>query len=324
MVSRDFDFIDTRLNGANTIEISIQHKNGESLITPEILNTIDRIETYLADLPIVGTTTSVNTFIKQMNKSFHAEDPQFYAIPESREMIAQYMFIYGGDEMYNFLNDTYAWTRISARISEHSSKKLKAYINGIQDFIENKIDDQNLEIRITGRTFLVNKLVKGIVDSQVNSLALAFIVIFATLFIVFKSFKLGLLSLIPNSLPILFNLGLMGVTGIPLNTATAIISAVVIGIAVDDTIHFLTVYQSGRNQKMSMGEAAIKAMRIKGEPIMLTSFILCCGFGVMVFSSFVPTIQFGFLSAVIMISAMVCDLVILPALMFYAKKKLEP
>ncbi|NDY73824.1 efflux RND transporter permease subunit [Desulfobacter hydrogenophilus] len=322
-VYRDFNFIDTRLNGVNTIEISIKHKNGESLITPETLRIIDRVETYLASLPIVGTTTSVNTFIKQMNKSFHAEDPQFYTIPESGEMIAQYMLIYGGDEIYNFLNDSYSWTRISARISEHSSKKLEAYISGIQNFIENKIDDQDLEIRMTGKTFLVNKLVKNIVDSQVNSLLLAFIIIFGILFIVFKSFKLGLLSLIPNLLPILFNLGLMGLMGIPLNTATAIISAVAIGIAVDDTIHFLSVYQSARNQDMNMGEAAMNAVRLKGEPIMLTSFILCCGFGVMVFSSFVPTIQFGFLSAVIMISAMVCDLIILPALMLlYTKKKL--
>ena len=321
MVYRDFDFIDTRLNGVNTIEISIKHKNGESLIMPQTLRTIDRIESYLARLPIVGTTTSVNTFIKQMNKSFHAEDPQFYAIPESREMIVQYMLIYGGDEIYNFLNDTYSWTRISARISEHSSKKLEAYISGIHDFIENKIEDQNLDIRITGKTFLVNKLVKNIVDSQVKSLLLAFIIIFGILFIVFKSFKLGLLSLIPNSLPILFNLGLMGMIGIPLNTATAIISAVAIGIAVDDTIHFLSAYQSGRNQDINMGESAIRALRIKGEPIMLTSFILCCGFGVMVFSSFVPTIQFGFLSAVIMISAMVCDLIILPALMLLHKQK---
>jgi len=314
MVYRDFDFIDTRLNGVNTIEISIQHKNGESLITPQALRIIDRVETYLANLPIVGTTTSVNTFIKQMNQSFHAEDPQFYTVPESGEMIAQYMLIYGGDEIYNFLNDTYSWTRISARISEHSSKKLEAYIDRIQNFIENQIEDQDIDIRITGKTFLVNKLVKRIVDSQVNSLLLAFIIIFGILFMVFKSFKIGLLSLIPNSLPILFNLGLMGLMGIPLNTATAIISAVAIGIAVDDTIHYLTAYQDGRYQNNSMGEAALEAVSVKGEPIIVTSFILCCGFGVMVLSSFVPTIQFGFLSAMIMISAMVCDLFILPAL----------
>lgn len=314
-IYQDFQFIDNRLNGVDTLEISIKSKNDESLMTPGVLKQIEAMESYLVSLPIVGITTSVNTFIKQMNKSFHAEKPEFYSIPDSGEMIAQYMLIYGGDEIYNFLNDDYTWTRISARISEHSSKELARYLNDISAFIEKNINTSDIEVRVTGKTFLVNKLLKSIVDSQVESLLLAFVIIFGILFLVFRSFKLGCISLIPNGLPILFNLGLMGLVGIPLNTATAIISAVAIGIAVDDTIHYLTMYQFYRSQGMPMGEAALESVKAKGEPIMVTSFILCFGFGVMVFSSFVPTIQFGFLIAVIMLFAMVCDLFILPALL---------
>ncbi|WP_321495876.1 MMPL family transporter [uncultured Desulfobacter sp.] len=320
-IYKDFQFIDTRLNGVDTLEISIKNKNDKSLMTPTALNKVQAIETYLNTLPFVGTTTSVNTFIKQMNKSFHAEDPQFYSIPESAEMIAQYLLIYGGDEIYNFLNDEYTWTRISARISEHSSSELAKYLLDISSFIENNINTDDIEVRVTGKTFLVNKLLKSIVDSQMSSLLLAFIIIFSILFLVFKSFKLGGISLIPNGVPIIFNLGLMGFLGIPLNTATAIISAVAIGIAVDDTIHYLTTYQSFKNKGVPTGQAALEALKTKGEPIMVTSFILCFGFGVMVFSSFVPTIQFGFLSAAIMLFAILSDLLILPSILLAGYKK---
>jgi len=116
-------------------------------------------------------------------------------------------------------------------------------------------------------------------------------------------------------LPIIFNLGLMGLAGIPLNTATAIISAVAIGIAVDDTIHFLNQYQNQRRRGNNIRQATITAIEIKATPIMTTSLILIGGFGILVLSSFVPTIQFGFLCSLIMLFALISDLAILPAVL---------
>ncbi len=321
-VYKDFSFIDTHLNGVNTIEVSLKSKQGNSVfLEPEFLGMVESIETYLKSLPPVETVTSVNSFIKQMNQSFHNEDRRYFLVPDSKAVIAQYLLIYGGDELYNFTDNNYNWTRISARVSEHSSIELKKNINKIEDFIESMPETESLEIRVTGKTYLVNKLIKSIVESQVNSLALAFSIIFVILFIVFKSVKLGALSFIPNFLPILFNLGVMGLLDIPLNTATAIISAVAIGIAVDDTIHYIDTFNSRHQDNGNIQTAATDAIMIKGEPITMTSLILCIGFGVLMFSSFVPTIQFGFLSAVIMISAVVCDLVILPSVLILLKNK---
>ena len=132
---------------------------------------------------------------------------------------------------------------------------------------------------------------------------------------VFRSWKLGFISMIPNILPILLNFAVMGLFGIPLNSATAIISAVAIGIAVDDTIHFICQYQQERAQGANTETAIQKACIIKGTPIITTSLIMAGGFSVLLFGSFVPTIQFGVLCSLIMLFAVISDLLVLPALL---------
>ena len=135
------------------------------------------------------------------------------------------------------------------------------------------------------------------------------------MFLALRSFVTGALSLIPNTFPIIINFGIMGVFGIPLNTSTALISVVALGIAVDDTIHFLTEYNRRRAENLPMPEALRRSIQEKGVAISASSLILVIGFSVLLFSSFVPTMSFGGLSAVIMITAWIGDLIILPAAM---------
>ncbi len=314
-VYQDARFIDQELGGVNTLEVSFEAKERDAFLLPANLKVIEKIAEYLRERPEIGKVTSINDFLKEMNQSFHSEDPAYYDLPDSREMAAQYLLLYGGDELDNFVDTSYQWARLSARITEHSSSRLKVYIEQLKNFIEKNLGESDLQIRVTGKTYLVNKLVKNIVDSQVQSLSVAFLIIFGMLFIVFRSVSIGFISIIPNMLPIIFNLGFMGLAGIPLNTATAIISAVAIGIAVDDTIHFLNQYQNERQIGKSIRQATATAIETKGVPIMTTSLILIGGFGVLVVSSFVPTIQFGLLCSIIMLFAVVSDLAILPAVL---------
>ncbi|KAF5424677.1 MAG: hypothetical protein C5S44_01200 [Candidatus Methanocomedens sp.] len=320
-VYQDAMFVDKNAGGVNTLEVSFQGKDIDTFLKPENLELIETVAQHLRNMPEIEQVTSINDFLKQMNKSFHNENPDYYRLPDSKSMAAQYLLLYGGDELYNFIDTEYRWARLSARVTEHSSEKLKVYIEDLNEFIKENLNDSGLQIRITGKTYLVNKLVKSIVDSQVKSLSLAFLIIFGVLLIVFRSFSIGLISIIPNTLPILFNIGLMGIVGIPLNTATAIISAVAIGIAVDDTIHFLNQYQLERKTGSSIHKACIASIEKKGVPIITTSLILIGGFGILVLSSFVPTAQFGFLCSVIMLFALSSDIVILPAIMMLKKSK---
>ncbi|MDL1967687.1 MAG: MMPL family transporter [Deltaproteobacteria bacterium] len=318
-VYQDAMFVDKKAGGVNTLEISFQGKKTDTFLMPENLKFIEALSHYLRNMPEIEKVTSINDFLKQMNKSWHNENPDYYRLPDSKSMTAQYLLLYGGDDLYNFIDTEYRWARLTARVTEHSSRKLKVYIESLNEFIKENLNNSGLEIKITGKTYLVNKLVKSIVDSQIESLSLAFLIIFGVLFIVFRSFSIGLLSIIPNTLPILFNLGLMWIVGIPLNTATAIISAVAIGIAVDDTIHFLNQYQLEKKKGSSINKACIASIEKKGVPMITTSLILTGGFGILVLSSFVPTAQFGFLCSAIMLFALISDIVILPAIIMLKK-----
>lgn len=318
-ISRDTDFVDRYLGGVNTLEISLRSRSIDAFKEPANLALIEAVTDYLEHQPAVGKIISVNSFLKEMNRAFHNENERFFRLPASRELTAQYLLLYDDDEIYNFIDRDYQWARISARITEHRSSRLQEYITDLQGFITSHYPDSDLEIRVTGKTFLVNKLIKSIVDSQVQSLLVAFLIIFAVLFIVFRSFTLGLISIIPNTMPIIFNLGLMGLVGIPLNTATAIIAAVTIGIAVDDTIHYLHQYQVERAAGKARRPAVISAMVKKGVPMTTTSLLLVGAFSILVWSNFIPTAQFGVLCAFTMVNALACDLMVLPALLSLRK-----
>jgi predicted RND superfamily exporter protein len=162
---------------------------------------------------------------------------------------------------------------------------------------------------------MIDDLVKG----QISSLSIAAGVIAVMMFFVMKSFNLGVISIIPNFFPIILNFGIMGIAGIPLNAATALIAAVALGVAVDDTIHFLTAFRKNIEQKISISESIRFVILEKGRAILSSSLILTIGFSIMILSVFVPTIYFGLLSAVIMITAVMGDIFVLPAVVLLMK-----
>jgi hypothetical protein len=187
-------------------------------------------------------------------------------------------------------------------------------IETLQRYLDELTSETAYEARITGKTLIANKLIDFIVSSQAQSLTLALVLIFLLMLRIFRSLKLGVISLVPNILPVLFNFAVMGLFDIPLNTATAIIAAVAIGIAVDDTIHFICNYQHLRQTGADAVNAVEQSILDKGHPIITTSLIMTGAFAILLFGSFVPTIQFGLLCSLIMLFAIVADLVVLPAI----------
>ncbi len=314
-VYQDSRFIDQSLGGVETIEVSLQAPEPDLLLDPQALGLLQQIEEYLQRQPIVSQVTSVGNFLREMNKAFHQEEKAYFKLPDSRGMAAQYLLLYDGDEIDNFIDEQRRWARISARITEHNSGAVAQYIADLQVYLDEITADTPYQARVTGKTLIANKLISFIVNSQIQSLSLAFLLIFLLMFAIFRSLKLGLLAMVPNVLPILFNFAVMGFCGIPLNSATAIIAAVAIGIAVDDTIHFICEYQHQRMLNQPVNKAVQLAVINKGSPIITTSLIMTGGFGILLCASFVPSIQFGFLSALIMLFAVISDLLVLPGLL---------
>jgi predicted RND superfamily exporter protein len=311
---QSLDFVEENLSGTETINISIKGGSRDIFKIPEHLIFIETLQEYIDSLPEIDTTNSLTDYIKDMNESFHNEDRSYYRVPETREMIAQYLLLYDSDDIDDYINSAFDHARILARTSRHGSHDLKIIIEKIENFLQEKTPDV-LEARVTGGAVQGVNISSTMVSGQIKSLSIAVMVISLIMFFVFRSFSLGILSLIPNIFPIIMNFGIMGALGIPLNTATSLISAVAIGIAVDDTIHFLHKYREARREKKQRDEAIQNTILIKGKAIMTTSIILASGFGVLLLSSFTPTIQFGGLTALIMVSALAGDLLLLPAIL---------
>ncbi|GAB6112238.1 efflux RND transporter permease subunit [Desulfomicrobium salsuginis] len=309
---QDLRYVEEHLSGVGTVDVSIRSPRRDAFREPESLAVIQDIQGFAGALPGVDKTMSMVDFLKDMNMSFHDEDSRFHAIPESRELVSQYLLLYDSDELGEFVTSDYDHARILLRISEHSSAGQARIIDALRGFLA-RHENADLQIRITGRAVQDVNTIDALVWGQVESLALAAVVITLIMFLALGSVRSGALSLVPNIFPIILNFGVMGALGIPLNTSTALISVVALGIAVDDTIHFLTEYNAQRGRGTPIPHALRTVTREKGLGICSSSIILVIGFGVLVLSSFVPTISFGGLSAVIMITAWVGDMVVLPA-----------
>ncbi len=316
---QDLDFIQNNLSGVSTLDISIKSATFDAFTFPENLAVIDEIQAFLHTLPGVDTSISFADYIKEMNKSFHDEDSSYYVIPGQRDLIAQYLLLYDSENIDDYVNNAFDHARILVRLSENSSARQAQLIDRINEFLEDLPQD-DLKMRITGSVVQQVNVIEAVTDGLVSSIALALVVITVIMFVVLRSVKVGFLSLVPNLFPLILNFGIMGLLGIPLDTSTALIAVVALGIAVDDTIHFLSEYNFFRQQKMSMVDSLESVLLGKGLAIVTTSVILCAGFGVLVFSNFVPTFYFGLLSAMVMLTALVGDMLLLPSIMLLRKK----
>jgi predicted RND superfamily exporter protein len=315
---KSLDFVEKRLGGVDTLDISLKAEHVDAFREPSNLRIIERVQKYIDSLRGIDVTVSFVDFMKDMNESFHDEDPRYYTIPETVELVSQYLLLYDSDEIEDMINSSYDHARISVRMSEHSSARHKSLIDEIKQYI-GETKNSDLDITVTGTAVQQVNTIDSLVRGQVYSLGLAAGTIAVIMFLVLRSAALGALSIVPNLFPIILNFGVMGAVGIPLDTGTALIAAVALGIAVDDTIHFLSEYKMQRAQKVSIQKSVENVISVKGRAIISSSIILCIGFGVLVLSSFVPTMHFGLLNAIIMVTAVAGDLVVLPSIMLLRK-----
>ncbi|MCQ9207634.1 MAG: MMPL family transporter, partial [Omnitrophica bacterium] len=317
---RSTSFVEKNLSGTHFLEISLKGERLDYFKEPEALGNVEKLQDFLATLPEVDKTTSPVGYIKEINKSFHNENREFYRIPSSRKLISQYLLLYGSRDLYDFVDSRWQWLTVQVRLTEHNTSRLKRVINRIEGYLDKNFTS-SVKAEVLGMPIMEVESNEATTKGQVHSLGLAMIIIFGIMFILFRSFTMGLISIVPNALPIVFNFGLMGLMGIYLDSATAMISAVCIGIIVDDTIHFLHCFREEIKKDGDHARAICRVLCIKGRPIILTSVILFFAFGVFIFGSFVPVVHFGMLCAVMMVSALLSDLIVLPALLLYFRPK---
>jgi hypothetical protein len=310
--------VDHRLAGVGSFDVAFTARDEDAFKDPAVLKALDKIQAEIASLEGVDKALSVVDFLKDMNQAFQDEDPRFRLVPESRDLVAQYLLLYDADDLKDFVNEDYSRARLAVRISEHRSSRQAELLHRVRKIVGGFLPP-DVTARVTGRAVQDVNTIEALVYGQIQSLALAVVVIWGVMIAALRSWKLGLLSLLPNLFPIALNFGIMGLFAIPLNTATALIAAVAIGMAVDNTIHFLAIYSKHRSEGLSRKDAVGDVILSKGRAMVSSSIILLIGFGVLIFSHFIPTIHFGLLCAVIMAAALAGDLIFLPSLALYAR-----
>ena len=218
------------------------------------------------------------------------------------------------------VDETESSTRISAFVNVMESRKFNDLVEQTKATIDTH-QPEHVSVLTTGTVLLLNNVQEELIDTQIRSFALAFLCIFVVLAIMFRSLKIMLVSLLPNILPVFTTFGIMSLLKIPLDTGTITIASIAIGIAVDDTIHFLSRIGAEQRQGDPLDQAVGRAFEKAAPPILFTSLVIASGFFALCFAQFRPLMLFGLLSGIAMLSALVGDLVFLPALVLLLKPR---
>jgi predicted RND superfamily exporter protein len=339
-VRQNVNTIGEKFGGGWGFDLLINSGSVDGVKSPEFLNTLENIRNWLSaeenrDLKI-GRTDSFSDFIKTMHMAMNNDDRSLYAIPKNKSDIIDYLEIYAGDdddsdgrfdEFEPFVDENYQTCDILARLCRKEGQPVgTAEVADIIDRMSTYLDTnlpEGYSYTISGFPVIEVQVSKYLIKGQMQSLILSLIVVDIIAILLFGHIAAGLLALIPMSVAVLINFGIMGWLGIALDMPTSVIAAVTIGIGVDDTIHFLNTFRHNRAQGHSIDETIARTLNVSGKAIIFTSLALIFGFFVFLLSSFIPIMLLGFLLAVTMISTTIGALLILPSVIKASRVNLE-
>jgi predicted RND superfamily exporter protein len=314
------EWIDANIGGTTSLEFYIETGIEDALKNPALLRKMENVQKYLEGIKGVTGAYSLVDMVKSLNRAFHGGDDRKLLIPSTFIAITQQLIIVeGSEEIKQLVSDDFSTGRITARVQMNESQRLAHRMPEIKRRIQD-IFTKTVTPTPTGVIYLMNQMESDLLSSQIKSFMLAFIIITLLIMVMLRSFKLGILAMIPNFLPILFTLALMPILDIALDVGTAMIAGIALGLVVDDTIHFLTRLKIEVKQSNDIKRAITDSIISTGRPIIFTSIILSLGFLVLLFASFNPIIHFGILAGTVILFAVVFDLIVLPSIFCLTKK----
>ena len=312
------DLIDQKLGGSQNISVVYQG----DIKDPKILKKIDTMEKDLESMDEVGNTTSVARVIRQMSRVLNdSGEVNFNKIPDTRNAVAQYFELYsmsGDPEDFEKMVDfPYKHAVVTARVNKTSTLILNEVVRRIKEKVQNDKD----VMLVGGFGVVLSDLAHAVVNGQILSLFMATTLVAVMLMLLFRSVVAGLISAIPLGLSMLILFGLMGVFGIELNIATAMLSSIMIGVGIDYTIHFLWRYREERRSGKEYSVAVRTTLLTTGRGIIFNAFSVIVGFSALLVSTFLPVRFFGFLVVVSILACLIGALVLVPALCLVLKPR---
>ncbi len=316
-LTSDYLFFEKNYAGFRPFEIAVTSGDTFSIHDYKVLQEIDKVEQHLNSYDAIGSSQSVTTLYKSMNRAFNGNRLAAYQFPKSESKYRQYKKYLSKmpksslDVMVSKNGDK---GRISARILDVGSDTIQLIGKRIDDWIAQNTNPEIATFKRTGTGILFDKNEEYVRDSILQGLGLAIAAVSLLMGFLFRNWRMVLISIIPNILPLLIAGALLGFTGIELESGVTIIFAIVFGIAVDDTIHFLSKYKLSRDKGMDLESAMRITFLETGKAICLTSIILFFGFLIMLFSINPPSVRVGLIISVTLASALFSDLFTIPVL----------
>jgi len=329
-IGQAYEIVDEHMMGTGNMEIVVDTAISDGIMDPDVLNAMNRLQNTIEENYsefIIRTNSLADLVIDTHAIMQDSED--YRNIPDSQIAVSQLLYLFNSsnpEERRALVSDDYSKSHISVQLKNAGSNEYKEFFKDIQRDINKEFNGlidryPNIKVQITGSFALMMRLADDISNNQFKSLAIAAVVISLLLMITLGSFQAGVMSIIPNLIPASLAFGLMGLLGVPLDTDTLMIAPLIIGIAVDDTIHFISHYRMSLAQNHNMKLALVETIKEVGQAVTFTTLILGCGFLMLTFSDYLGLAKIGTFGSLAIFVALLCDLLFFPALIMIFKPK---
>jgi len=323
----DIKFYEAEYEGIMPLEIMVDTKRKKGVMKLATLRRIDELQEYINDIPEFARPISIAELVKYSKQAFYNNNPEYYQLPNSQERTFILSNAKSSAESANLLSSyvdsTGQFARITTFMKDTETERFDRIEEDLLAEIAKIFPEDRYEVTVTGKALVFQKGTKYLVRNLIISLSLAVLLIAIFMAWMFRSFRMILVSLIPNLLPLLITAGLMGFLGVPIKPSTILVFSIAFGISVDDTIHFLAKYRQeliASNWKIKRSVYA--ALRETGVSMFYTSIVLFFGFSVFTISSFGGTVALGALVSATLLFAMLANLLLLPSLLLSLERNI--
>ena len=314
-ITEDFLFFEEKLTGFRPMEFAVYAQGDYNANDYEVVNEIHKVEEHLRQFPSVQAIGSITTVYKSINQMYGSNKPEAYKMPASKRKFDQYQRMVSKLPQSNInvlLSKDKKKARITSRVLDMGADSLTNFGNRVDEWIALNTDESVVKFKRTGTGLIIDKNAEYIRRNLLQGLGLAIVIVSIIMALLFQNWKMLIISLVPNIFPLLLAGALLGFIGIELEAGVSIVFAVIFGIAVDDTIHFLSKFKLARNKGLSVEESLRITFLETGKAICLTTLILFFGFLVMLFSIHPPSVVVGLLISLTLFSALIADLTLIP------------
>ncbi|ENO3964590.1 MMPL family transporter [Vibrio vulnificus] len=312
------DFMEQRISGMTTMSIAIKTHQSQGIASPEFLAVLGEFTHWLREQPETDHVASLSDIYKRLNKNMHGDDNAYYALPAERELAAQYLLLYEmslpfGLDLNNQVNVDKSSVKLQLTVKNLGSVELVALEERLYQWFASHAPQY--QVVASSPSLMFAHIGETNMASMLSTLPITLILISALMIFALRSWRLGMISLVPNIAPAVIGFGLWALISGEINLGLSVVVTLTLGIVVDDAVHFLAKYQHARKAGQNAEQAVRYAFHTVGRALWITTVVLVAGFSVLAMSQFRLNSDMGQLSAIVIFVALVIDFVLLPSLL---------